>query len=125
MPDITENPELMDLFYEEAQSLIDEMRKELSALGEERSATILHRLFRCAHTIKSSSGVVGFNELGEIAQALEMIFKAAQDEEIRLNAEVIRLLSASVEVCRELLNKEESDNYKELLNRLHTICQSV
>jgi len=122
---IPEHYKLMDVFYEEAQSLIDEMRKELSVLGEERVPTIFHRLFNCAHTIRGSAGVVGFDELRETAQALEMIFKAAQDGKIRINAEVIRLLSESVEVCRKLLNKEEVDNYEELLNRLYTICPSV
>lgn len=118
MPDITANPELMDAFYQEARRLIDELRNSLSALNEKGSAAILRRLFRCAHTLKGSSSVVGFDDLSEIAQALEMIFKAANDKEIRINPEFIPLVSESVEACRKLLNKEEVDNYEELLNRL-------
>ena len=118
MPDITDNQELMDAFYEEAQTLIDEMRKDLSALGGECVLTILQGLFRYAHTLKSSSGIVGFDDLHELVQALEKIFKEAKDEKIKLNADVISILSDSIEVCQKLLNKEKVVGYKELLARL-------
>ncbi len=126
MSDITDNHELMDAFYEEAYTLIDEIRKDLLILGEgpsppgepRKQSSTLNRLFRCVHTFKSSSGIVGFDDLHDIAQALEKIFKAAKDEKIELHADVIPLFSDSIEVCQKLLNKEKVVGYKELLERL-------
>jgi two-component system chemotaxis sensor kinase CheA len=127
MSDITDNQELMDAFYEEAQNMIGEMRKDLSILGEglsphgeprEQSST-LSRLFRCAHTFKSSSGVVGFDDLHEVAQALEKIFKEAKDEKLMINADVVSILSDSIEVCQNLLHKGKVVDYKVLLTRLN------
>ncbi len=118
MPDITDNQELMDAFYEEAQTLIDRMRKDISTLGEARVPTIPRRLFQYAHTLKSNSGIVGFDDLHEVAQALAKTFKAAEDEKLSINADVITLLSDSIEVCQKLLNKENVVDYKELLARL-------
>ena len=119
MSDKTVSQELMEVFYGETQSLIDEMRKDLLILGKGRVSHILSRLFRCVHIIKSSSGAVGFDDLREIAQALEKIFKAAKDEKSKINADVITLLSESIEACQKLLNKEEVAGYKELLERLN------
>jgi chemotaxis protein histidine kinase CheA len=146
MANITDNGELMDIFYEETQSLIDEMRQDLSALSQgqettdeiacsshgpfelsqarvlEQSAT-LRRLFRCAHIIKTSSASVGLDELNKITEALEKIFKKTSDERFVMTADVISLLSESVEACQKLLNEEEIAGYKELLNRLNSILQ--
>jgi len=119
MSDITDNQELMDIFYEETQAHIAEMRKGVSTLGEEYVPTILHRLNLCAHNLKSSSGVVGFYELSKLSSALEKIFKKAKVERIALNADDISLLSHSIEVCQKLLNGEKVVGYKELLSQLN------
>ncbi len=146
MANLTDNGELMDIFYEETQSLIDEMRQGLSTLSQgqeardkiacssdepfelsqttlrEQSAT-LRRLFRCAHIIKTSSASVGLDELRKVTEALEKFCKKASDERFVMTADVISLLSESVEACQKLLNQEEIAGHKELLNRLNSILQ--
>ncbi len=146
MADITDNGELMDIFYEEVQSLIDQMRQGLSTLSQEREtkdkiacssnepfelsqttlqyqSVVLPLLFRCAHIIKSSSASVGLDELKKVAATLEKIFKKASDERFVMTTDVISLLSEGVEVCQRLLNKEEIVGHKELLDRLNSILQ--
>jgi len=146
MAKITNNGELMDIFYEEAQSLIDEMRQGLSTLSQGRKtrdeivcfsngpselsqaalgdqSAVLRRLFRCAHIIKSSSASVGLDELKKVAATLEKIFKKAGDERFVMTVDVISLLSESVEACQKLLNEEEIVGHKELLDRLNNILQ--
>jgi chemotaxis protein histidine kinase CheA len=113
--------ELMEAFYQEAQDLIAEMREDLSIVGEERTPIIFRRLFRRAHTIKSSARSVGFNELSEMTQALEQIFKAAEEGRCEINDDAISLFSASVEACRRLLHEEEAVGYKGLLERLNRL----
>ncbi len=146
MADITDNGELMDIFYEEAQSLIDEMRQGLSTLSQGQEArdkiacssnepfelsqtalreqsAVLRHLFRCTHIIKSSSASVGLIEPSKVAGALEKFFKKAGDERFVMTADIISLLSESVEACQKLLNKEEIVGHKELLERLNSILQ--
>ena len=130
---ITDNKELMDAFYEETQSLLIEMKKDLSALSEGRKtrdeeqskrSSVLNRLFRCAHIVKSSSASVGFDDLKNFCQALEKIFKTASDGKFVMTADVISLISESVNACQKLLRKEEVVGYKELLERLGGIVHS-
>ena len=119
MSDKTDSEDLMDIFYEETQGLIEEMRKELSTLGGEKIKSVFFRLFRCVHNIKSSSGAVGFDNLRDMAHALEKIFKVEKEKKSKINADVIALFSESIEACQRLLNEEEVVGYKELLERLN------
>ena len=137
----------MDIFHEEAQSLIDQARQGLSTLSQEREArdeiacssnepselsqaaledqsAVFHHLFRCAHIIKSSSASVGLIELNKVAEALEKFFKKAGDERFVMTADIISLLFESVEACEKLLNGEKIVGHKELLDRLNSILQT-
>lgn len=136
----------MDIFYEETHTLIDEMRQHLSVLSQEPETSneticssnkpfelsqdtvpdqhsAFHRLFRCAHIIRSSSRSVGLDGLEKVTGALEKIFYKLGDERFVITAEVVSLLSESVEACRKLLNEEEIVGHKELLDRLNGILQ--
>ena len=120
MSEISDNHELMQVFYKEGQDLIEEMRKDLSILSEEPDPEVLRRLFRYAHIVKSSSGSVGFSDLEKVTEALEKIFRAASDERLVISADVIPLLGESVEVCQKLLNREKVASFEELLERLNS-----
>ncbi len=72
----------------------------------------------------SSSASVGLDQLSKVAEALEKFFKKAVDEGFVFAADVISLLSESVEACQKLLNQEEIAGHKELLDRLNNILQS-
>ena len=123
----TNNGELIKIFYEETQELIEDMRQEMLGLSQtelcDRSC-VYCRLFRCAHIIKGSSSSVGFDELKNIAQALEIIFKEACDERFIISNGVSALLCEGVEACQKLLNGEEIANHKELLDKLNSILQT-
>lgn len=146
MANITDNGELIDIFYEEVQSLIDEMRGNLSTLSQGQEtrdeivcssnepselsqaalrdqSAVLRRLFRCAHIIRSSSQSVGLDGLEKVAGALEKIFKKAGDEKFVMTADFISLFSESVEACQKLLNGAEIVGHKGLLDRLNAVLQ--
>jgi len=121
MSEIIDDQQLRNIFYKETQILVDEMRKDLSDLREkqksgnhivsddsqpEEHSAMLNRLFRNAHTIKSNSGIMGFEDMRQIAESLEKIFKTARDKGKAMNVSVISQLSESVEACQRLLNGE-------------------
>jgi len=120
MSDVIDNKDLMKIFYDETQNLIDEIRKELSVLEKNQtiSSTIYRRLFRYAHIITSSSNTVGFDSLAKMTKALEKIFRAAEAENIEINSDIISLLLKGTEVCQKLLKKEDVHEYRKLLEQL-------
>ncbi len=123
LSNITDNQELMNIFFDETQSLINEIRKELSVLEKDQkiSSTIYRRLFRYAHIITSSSYTVGFDSLAEMAKALEKFFRAAEEENIEIHSGIISLLLECNEVCQKLLKKEEVHEYRKLLEQLNDL----
>jgi two-component system chemotaxis sensor kinase CheA len=130
MSNITNDQELMKVFYQETRNLIEQMSKDISSLNEERDGSserqsrylpVLERLFRCAHIVKSSSASVGLENLGKLAQSLEKIFKAALDGKLVLTFELMPSLSESVKACQKIINKEEVVGYEELLEELKRI----
>jgi chemotaxis protein histidine kinase CheA len=132
MPELTNNPELVKVFKDETQHLIDTMRDELSRLKENTDthtqSKVYWKLYLCTHTLKGSSGCAGFQELGEINKVLEDIFRSAKDGKFEIKADSIPLLSEGIEVCQKLLNEEEVIEYHQLLERLrrfnHDNCRN-
>ena len=129
MSDATDDQELRNIFYVEANILLEEMRKDLSVLSGEQvpgseaqdRSLVFQRLGRCAHTIKGSSGIVGLTDLQEIARAMEMIFKAAKDDRVGIDANSLTLLAESIDVCQRVLDGEEVVQHGDLLARLNSI----
>jgi chemotaxis protein histidine kinase CheA len=117
-----DDQELMDVFFKEAHDLLDEMRRELTSLSEEQNTANLCNLFRCAHTLKSSSGIVGLDNLHELALALERTTKTVKDEKCEINPVIISLFSEGIEACQRLLNGEEVQGYNELIEELGKAC---
>jgi two-component system chemotaxis sensor kinase CheA len=64
-----------ELFIEEAREHIDALTKSLLALEKDReNMEIVNILFRSAHTLKSSSGMMGYRDLQELTHAMEDVF---------------------------------------------------
>jgi two-component system chemotaxis sensor kinase CheA len=119
---MNDDKELMDVFFKEAHGLLDEMRRELTSLSEEPNTANLDNLFRCAHTLKGSSGSVGFGKVYEISLLLQDIFKSAKNGRLEISADIIPLLSRGVEACQKLLNGEEVQGIGELTQQLNRIA---
>ncbi len=116
------NKELMKVFKDESQSEIGAMRKGLhlleKELNEEKKHHLIKELFRYAHTLRSSSGTVGFTSLAELARALGEVFKAARGGKLEIKASIISLLNEGVSACEVLLEKKKVLDYKDLVKRL-------
>jgi chemotaxis protein histidine kinase CheA len=142
MSGIIDNDELMKVFYEEAYELVEKMKSGLLSLSvnaerreketgttktkglhEEKEGTspTFRNLFRYAHTLKSSSRAVGFGKLEEVTQALERIFKEADEKSIDIDPKSIAIISESITICGKLLKKEKVSGYKSLLTKLESI----
>ena len=72
-----QDPEMQEIFLEEAGEVLENARAALAALHEDGSdreqLTVLRRAF---HTLKGSSRMVGFDAYGEGAWACEQLFNA-------------------------------------------------
>ncbi|MEE9167908.1 MAG: Hpt domain-containing protein [Candidatus Neomarinimicrobiota bacterium] len=131
MTNLTFNHELLEVFHEEAQDLIQEMTTDLSILSgeqdkdsEERGREpIYRRLYRNAHTLKGSSEVVGYFRLREISEILQSIFLNASEGKAEFSTSELKLLITGVNKCQKLIGREEVVGYEELLKQLNRILK--
>jgi two-component system chemotaxis sensor kinase CheA len=95
--------ELRELFHDETTERLEQMDAALLAIeAGEAGASKIDGLFRNAHTIKGSAGMLGFEEIRAVAHALEDILADARESGVfppRLAAPLLRATGT----MRELL----------------------
>ena len=71
----TDSKQYREVFIEEAREHIDTLTKSLLILEKEpQNKEIINMLFRSAHTLKGSSGMMGYTDIQELTHAMEDIF---------------------------------------------------
>ena len=95
---VTDNPELLATFDEEARERLASLASGLLALESgPPSRTAIAALFRDAHTIKGSARMMGLTSIVEVAHAAEDVLAAVRDRRLKPGRELIDLLLAAVD----------------------------
>lgn len=120
----TDNEQFRQLFIEEAKEHIETITQSLLILEKEPSnQEVVNALFRSAHTLKGSSGMMGFKDFQELTHSMEDVF----DEMRKGNAPSSSLVSALLE-CVDALserlenitnNVDSAINVEEYKGKLH------
>lgn len=96
--DGADEDDLLDIFLEEAREVVANGREAVSHLREQPSdldhLTTLRRAF---HTLKGSSRMVGLNEFGEAAWAMEQLLNAVLAEQRPANEPLLGLSGESLD----------------------------
>ena len=96
--DITDNPELLATFVEEARERLDSLAAGLLNLESgPPSRSAISALFRDAHTLKGSARMLGLSGLVELAHGAEDVMSALRDRRLTAGKELIDLLLAAVD----------------------------
>lgn len=101
---------LMQLFYDEANEMVEGMEQVLLALesGEPDPETV-NALFRYAHSFKGNSAAMGFTHLSKFTHGLESAMEALRKEQRPLTPELATLLLQAVDTIRTLLERTRSE----------------
>ncbi|MGD6934909.1 MAG: chemotaxis protein CheW [Candidatus Bathyarchaeia archaeon] len=126
---LDDNDQYMQLFIEEAKEHIDTLTKSLLILEKDpENQEIVNMLFRSAHTLKGSSGMMGFKDFQELTHAMEDIFdgmrkgKKPNSTLVSTLLECVDSLSTRLE---QIQNKiEEEINVATFKQKLHSVSES-
>jgi two-component system chemotaxis sensor kinase CheA len=100
-----ENDEYRQLFIEEAKEHIDTITKSMLILEKEPENTeVINALFRSAHTLKGSSGMMGFKDFQELTHDMEDVF----DDMRKGNRPSSNLITALLECIDALSQRLEN-----------------
>ena len=96
-------------FLVESREGLDQLDQDLVALEETPDdREVLARIFRCFHTIKGTSGFLGFGRLEQLTHAGESLLSKMRDGELVANANITSALLDTVDAVRKMLVIVES-----------------
>lgn len=124
---MTERTKYLRIFKGEAEEHLNSLRDGLLMLeGSPADSGLLLRVMRNAHTLKGTSRMMGFPEIGDVAHRMEDTLKEAERDPQILTDEVVSVLLSAADYIREVLGavgaKEEAPPVpEELLNQLGSL----
>ncbi len=93
---------LVQSFVEEAGDLLGQLERDLIALeARPDDGELLHALFRAAHTLKGSAGLVGFDAVGDLAHDLEELLDRLRARRLAVDGGLVDLLLRSADALRD------------------------
>src|SRR5208282_2367368 len=103
--------ELTREFLIESQEGLDRMERCLTDLEERPNDTgLLAEIFRSVHTIKGTTGFLGFNRLEKLAHAGENLLGLLRDGNLAAAPAIITGLLALLDGLRAILKSIEADS---------------
>jgi two-component system chemotaxis sensor kinase CheA len=93
-------------FLIESREGLDHLDRDLVALEDSPDdRETLARIFRCFHTVKGTSGFLGFGKLEELAHAAENLLSRMRDGTLRPSASITSALLETVDGVRKMLDE--------------------
>ncbi len=128
-----EMDEILGEFLVESHENLDQLDRDLVALEQEPgSRALLGSIFRTIHTIKGTSGFLGFGALESVTHVGENLLSKLRDGEMVLTQEIAGVLLELVDAVRSILEsieasaEEGSPDHADLIARLTALqCGSV
>ena len=103
-----DNEQYRALFIEEAKEHVEILTKSLLILEKDpKNTDVLNMLFRSAHTLKGSSGMMGFKDFQELTHAMEDVFDRMR-KGAHSTSDLTSILLECVDALTLRLNKIQS-----------------
>ena len=97
--------ELTQVFLDESEEEIRELETGLIRLEEEgEDEDTVNRIFRAAHTIKGSAGLVGFEKVSNFTHTIENILDRIRNHELKVTKKLISRLLESVDILKKMIS---------------------
>jgi len=102
------DPELLEIFLEEAKECVEAIQKEFPAWEKDADAEeSLATVRRSYHTLKGSGRMVGAELVGEYAWSIENLFNRIINNTLELTPEILGLLNQAVAATPEMIEQLE------------------
>ena len=109
----------IELFFQEAEEHIELMTESLLDLERNTSdKEALGALFRAAHTIKSSSAMVGFMHISEFTHKMEDLIGYLRDNDIEIDSNTVDLLFNAFDLLKDMMGQLQDKDTEASRNEL-------
>jgi two-component system chemotaxis sensor kinase CheA len=102
--DLLNDPSLIQEFLVESEEILQRMDQDMVALeATPKDAELLNRIFRGLHTIKGTSGFLGFEPVVRLSHRAEDVLNALRKGEVQLNRPMMDALLAARDYLGKML----------------------
>ena len=107
--------EELEIFVQETKEHLESMTRHLLEFEKDpKNIEALNEIFRSAHTIKGSSGIIGFTDIQELTHKMEDILDNISKGLISPSPDLIDILFECIDALEERINNLEKRENKEL-----------
>lgn len=118
--------ELREMFLEECRENVDILEAGLLALGgDDVDPDKLNEVFRAAHSIKGGGATFGFMPLSELTHYMETLLDEMRSGNREVNEPDLELLLQSVDIVREMMDSDPSEDHPEREGMQKKLSDSV
>ncbi len=97
--------DLADVFYQEAVELLQRLEQGVLVLEKTPSnSDVVKEVFRAAHTLKGSSGTMGYDQITALTHAMENLLDGVRSGRLLVNASITNLLLRCVDTLRTMVD---------------------
>ncbi len=116
-----EDEDLLEIFKDESREYIAIVEKANQSLRNNLSdSDALSQLEHAMHSMKTAAKMLGFSEIGQIADSVEIVAVAILRGEIKNNSNIIGGFSKAIDLIKELTKglKQKSENIDKISSEL-------
>lgn len=96
-------PEEIKVFLEEAEELLQLLDENIIKLENDReNPRIIQEIFRAAHTLKGSSGMLGHKRMAEVTHAMETLLDKLRNKKLEVNEPIVDALLCGIDAIKSL-----------------------
>lgn len=109
---------LIQCYLEETEDMLQRAEECIMRLEMEYSSADVNELFRIAHTIKGSSHMVGYEDVGNLMHKVEDMLDCARNESILFDQSIASLCFEGLDTVKKMLQCKNEQGPQELKDNL-------
>jgi two-component system chemotaxis sensor kinase CheA len=121
---IGQDPEMLQMFLEEAQEHLGNLEPDLLQLEEtkeEADQELINRIFRAVHSLKGSAGFFGFEKITSMSHVMENLLSLVRDGKLKPTSEMITSLLAGSDKLVQMINDIDESEFVEIEKEVEEI----
>ncbi len=117
---------LYHIFVEESRELLAALENDLLECEKDlNNPEIINRIFRSAHTLKGSAGMVDFPLLAEFTHEMENILARMRAGELKISKKLVSSLLSATDIIKRLVEQPLGEVPKELEEETRRAAESL
>ncbi len=122
-----DSDEFISIFLSEANEIVEGLENDLVLLEDNKSdEDLLNKIFRSAHTLKSSAGTVGFTTMSELNHVAENLLEKVRGGKLDVTPQMITVLLEFLDTVKLMLqNIVDGNGEADGLNNIDSLKAKI